>query len=95
MDKQRPQGRRKNVTGGGSGVHKRGEGLGSGPVGSSSGYSGRRPSGGSGGMSRATKGAGLSLPVIVILIIVFFLRGGSGSGVTSDYGSSNASSYGS
>ena len=96
MDKQRPTGRQKHVTTGGSGVHRRGDGLGSGPVGSSSGYSGRKPGSSSGGgMSRATKGAGLSLPVIIILVIVFMLRGGSGSSLTSDYGSSNTSSYGS
>ncbi len=95
MDRQRPTGRKKNVTSGGSGVHKRGDGLGSGPVGSSSGYSGRKTGSSGGGMSRATKGAGISLPVIIILVILFFLKGGSGSGVTSDYGNSNTSSYGS
>ena len=47
----RPQGRRKNVTSGGSGAHRRGEGLGTGPVGSGS-YSGGS-TGGGGGAKRA------------------------------------------
>ncbi len=48
MADNRPRGREKRVTSGGSGVHRRGSGLGTGPVGNSSGYSGRG-SGGSGG----------------------------------------------
>ena len=100
MDKQRPRGRQKNVTSGG-GVHRRGSGLGTGPVGSPDGYSGRRPSGSSGGgMNRAAKAGGISLPVIIILIVVFLLKGG-GSGGGADlssltgYGTGGTSSYGS
>ena len=36
-----PTGRKKKVSGEGNDVHKTGEGLGTGPVGSSGGYSGR------------------------------------------------------
>ncbi len=47
MDKtNRPRGREKNVTGGGAGIHKRGDGLGGGPVGNQGGYAGRKPQGG-------------------------------------------------
>ncbi|MBE5955389.1 MAG: peptidase C11 [Lachnospiraceae bacterium] len=41
MAVNRPRGRQKNVTGSGKGVKRRGSGLGTGPVGSSGGYSGR------------------------------------------------------
>ncbi len=58
----RPQGRKKNVTEGGTGVHKHGNALGGGPVGSPGSYQGR-PSGGSsrpgstpGESSRASSG---------------------------------------
>ena len=43
-----PRGRQSNVTGGGSGVHRRGSGLGTGPVGSGSFGGGRKTSSGSG-----------------------------------------------
>ena len=50
MAVNRPRGRQKNVSGQGKGVKRRGSGLGTGPVGSSGGYSGRpggrKPSGG-------------------------------------------------
>ena len=72
----RPIGRKKNVTGGGTGVHKRGEGLGTGPVGSSSGYSGSSgsPSGGGGNVSR---GPGRS-PLLFIIVAAIILLGGGG-----------------
>ncbi len=84
MDQKRPRGREKNVTGGGSGVYKRGEGLGTGPVGSSDGYSGRRGSGsgnsGSGNSNKAlVRGGGISLPVLIIIGVLYFLFGRGGS----------------
>ena len=56
MDNEnRPVGRKKKITEGGSGVHKRGEGLGTGPVGQSGGYSqGQHSSGDDGGMRRSS-----------------------------------------
>ena len=102
MDRERPRGRDKNVTGQGTGLGRRGSGLGTGPVGSKDGYSGRGS--GSGGSGRKiTRGAGLSLPVIILAIIVYMfgggnLFGGSGSGgssVSYDYGSANENSGGS
>ena len=87
MDKNRPGGREKNVTSGGSGAHRRGEGLGTGPVGSGS-YSGKGSSGG--GIKRAAGGGG-GLAVI-IFIIAMILNGGGGSGTPSSSSSSSGSS---
>ncbi|MBQ7677914.1 MAG: peptidase C11 [Lachnospiraceae bacterium] len=75
-----PRSREKFTGGASKGVHKRGEGLGTGPVGG--------PSGGgssSGGMSRGAKAGGLSIPVIVIALILYFFMGGNGG---SDEGTS-------
>ena len=78
-NQNRPQGRRKKVTSGGSGAHRRGDGLGTGPVGSGS-YSGGQTGGGGGAKRAAAGGGGL----ITLLIIGFFLfkmfSGGSGGG---------------
>ncbi len=62
MDKNnRPRGREKNVTGGGMGVHKRGEGLHSGgPVGKADGYAER---GGQGGNDKGLAGDIIGGPV--------------------------------
>ena len=54
-DQNRPRGRERNVTGPGKTVHKRGDGLGTGPVGSAGGHSGGGQ--GSGGGTRGTGGA--------------------------------------
>ena len=64
MNNNRPRGREKNVTGPGKTVNKRGEGLHTGPVGDSGGYSDRRePSGGSG--QRGTRsGGGMKLLIL-------------------------------
>ncbi|WP_026521391.1 clostripain-related cysteine peptidase [Butyrivibrio sp. VCB2001] len=83
----RPVGRKKNVTEGGSGVHKRGEGLGTGPVGNSSGYSsGSSGSGGSGGPQRS----GGRSPLFMIIIVLFLVLGGGG-GLTSFLGGGGSS----
>ncbi len=103
--KNAPRGREKHVSGQGKGVYKRGEGLGSGPVGSSDGYSGRKESG-SGSGPRRSSGGGmkLSLPVIVIAIIMFLMRGGLGgmmggsdtsTQTQTSYGTGGTGSYGS
>ena len=61
----RPRGREKNVTGSSNGVHRRGEGLGTGPVGMGDGYQSRK----SGGMGkRAAAGGGGSLIVILLIL---------------------------
>ncbi|SDA72144.1 hypothetical protein SAMN02910275_02383 [Butyrivibrio sp. INlla18] len=73
----RPVGRKKNVGTGGSGVHKRGEGLGSGPVGNSSGYS-SGPSSSGGGPQRS----GGRSPLFMIIVLAILILGGGG-GLTS------------
>ncbi|MCR5399079.1 MAG: peptidase C11 [Lachnospiraceae bacterium] len=66
----RPVSRKKNVTDGGSGVHKRGAGLGSGPVGAGT--------SGSGSGSGGTRSGGRSPLIYVIAIIILLLGGGGG-----------------
>lgn len=87
MANNRPQGRRKTYASGGSGVHRRGSGLGSGPVGHSSGEGNR-----GGGYGTRSRG-GLSSLLIIILVVIF----GGGTGLTSLLGgfgsSSDYSSY--
>ena len=72
----RPVGRKKKVTEGGSGVHKRGEGLGTGPVGSGGApVQGSGQSGDDGGMKRSS---GRSPLFMIIILLVLFLGGGGG-----------------
>ena len=85
MDNKRPRSREKNVTSGGSGVHKRGDGLGTGQVGAGG-------QGKSGGGSRAIAGGG---GVGLILLILAMLFGGgddSATAPTPDTSSSISSS---
>ncbi|WP_022777436.1 clostripain-related cysteine peptidase [Butyrivibrio sp. AE3009] len=72
----RPVGRKKNVTEGGSGVNKRGDGLGTGPVGSSTGYS--SSNGPSGGGSSGPQRSGGRSPLFMIIVIAILLLGGGG-----------------
>ena len=78
MERNRPRGREKNITGGGKGVHRRGQGLGTGPVGEGSGGFGGRPSGGrpsGGGQTRSGRG---SSPLTILLLLLLVLGGGGG-----------------
>ena len=82
MNDNRPSGRKKNVTGSGADVHKRGDGLGTGPVGQGFGSGNSiRPAGGSGsggnGAKRAAVGGG-SL-IIIILMLLLGSKGNLGS----------------
>lgn len=77
MDPKRPKGRVKNVTSGGSGVHRRSEGLGTGPVGSQNGYAGKT-SGRTGGGKRAAA-AGGSGTIVLLIIGYLLLKGCSGN----------------
>ncbi len=77
MERKRPRSREKNVTSGGKGVHRRGSGLGIGPVGSKTPSSGK-----SGGTAkRAAIGGGIGLPTLLVIGIAIFnmLKGGGTS----------------
>ncbi len=77
----RPVGRKKNVGEGGSGVHRRGEGLGGGPVGGSGLNQGGSSGSGSGGRQRS--GGGMSMFTIIIILLLVL---GGGGGLTSMLG---------
>ena len=91
MAVNRPRGRQQNISGAGKSVHRRGTGLGTGPVGSSGGYQGRpggdkRPggnlsSGGSFGGSKpgrnTTRSGGGGIMKLIIIALVLLLGGGS------------------
>ncbi len=84
-----PVRRKKNIEDGGSGVHKRGDGLGTGPVGSSNGYSGKTTGGGGGSTGGPTRNGGRSPLSIIIIIAVILLGGGGGlGGLFGDFGGS-------
>ena len=80
----RPRARRKNVTSGGSGVHKRGDGLGTGKVGSNS-QAGQTSSGGAAG-KRAAAGGGSLLLILALIFLPKLLGGGGGGGTSSGGG---------
>ena len=87
-ENNRPRARQKTVASGGSGVHRRGEGLGSGPVGSGGGFH----SGGSGGggVSRAAiGGGGAGIIAVVLLLLKLFGGGGGDSSVTENFTQNN------
>ncbi|SEP90893.1 hypothetical protein SAMN02910369_00833 [Lachnospiraceae bacterium NE2001] len=104
----RSSNRQKTTTGNSKGVQRRGEGLGTGPVGRQDAYQGRK-TGSAGGGNRAAKiGGGSGTLVIIIIIVIMLLRSGGGSGVGSggtdtsglgsgmtDYTSSSSSNVGS
>ena len=94
-NQNRPQGRRKNVTSGGNGAHRRGDGLGTGPVGSGS-YSGG-PTGGSsgGGAKRAAAGGGGLITLLIIGFFIFkLMSGGLSGGGGGDVGGNGGGSLG-
>ena len=87
-------GRKKNVTGNSKGVHKRGDGLGTGPVGRSDGYSGRTGSSGSSDSGAKRSSGAKTNPLAIIALIIVALVGGGG-GLSSLLGGSSGSGDGS
>ncbi|MBR3418665.1 MAG: peptidase C11 [Oscillospiraceae bacterium] len=75
MDQNRPKGREKHVTEGGSGVHRRGEGLGTGPVGSQDGYAGRKQQQSGGGAGKRAAAAGGGGTIIIALLVLMMMKG--------------------
>ena len=97
MATNRPKGREKNVTTGGQGVKKRGEGLGTGPVGSTGGSSGEGSGSGSNGSTRASGKKKSSLLTIIIAVVALLGGGGGLTGILGgllggDSGSTSSSS---
>ena len=86
MPDQRPRGRRRGEIQHGGGVQVGNQGLGTGPVGSSDGYSGRKEgstgNAGSGGGGKRGGGGGIN-PLILIIAAAVILLGGGGSGILS------------
>ncbi len=80
MPDNRPKGRERKVTGQGAGVHRRGDGLGTGPVGSGSNPNGPQQTGpqrdytGSG----QTRAGGRRFPLLLIIVLALLLFGGGG-----------------
>lgn len=85
-----PRSREKNVTGAGHGVHKRGSGLGSGPVGGGSHFGG-----GSGGGPNRSGGGGSRLGTIILIAILLLGGGGGGLSAILGGGSSGGADTGS
>ena len=93
MAPNRPRGRQRNVSGAGKSINRRGAGLGTGPVGSSGGYSGR-PGGGNsfssgrrnsgGNVTRSGNGGGMMKFIIIALVILLGGGGGVGSLLSND-----------
>ena len=71
MDRQRPRGREKNITGPAKKVEKRGEGMHTGPVG---GLGGHSPNGGTGNSpgtrSTGTRSGGGMMKIIALLAVL-------------------------
>lgn len=89
MAVNRPRGRQRNVTGPGKDIKRRGSGLGTGPVGTPGGYSGRPgrkvgSSGLGGGAPQSSGGnvtrSGGGMSKIIIMLLVLVLGGGGGLG---------------
>ena len=74
-DQNRPRGRERNVTGPGKTVHKRGDGLGTRPVGSAGGHSGGGQGSGGGTWGTGGRGGGVKL---ILLLLAVLLGGGGG-----------------
>ena len=94
MATNRPRGRQKNVTGTGKSVHRRGSGLGTGPVGKTGrtgGMTSSRPSSRPASGSATTRSSGGGLSKLIILLLVVLL--GGGGGLTTLLGGSGGESY--
>lgn len=83
MENNRPRGREKHVTGPAKTVKKRGEGLGTGPVGDAGGYQDRKPEASSGHRSAGTRGGGGMMKLVLLALLVLL---GGGGGLTAMLG---------
>lgn len=87
-NRNRPRARQKTYSNDGKGAFRRGDGLGTGPVGQ--GFSGGGSSGGRGVKRAAIGGGGGLLTIIVIVLMLFLNKGGTSPDNTPDYGNNGA-----
>ena len=85
MDNNRPEGRKRRIEGQSSDVHRRGEGLNTGPVGSGEGFKPNQTQSqpvftenGGGGNYNGRKGGGRS-PLLIIVLLLLLVFGGKGT----------------
>ncbi len=83
MENNRPRSREKHVTGPAKTVKKRGEGLGTGPVGDAGGYQDRKPEASSGQRSAGTRSGGGMMKLVLLALLVLL---GGGGGLTAMLG---------
>jgi len=90
MENNRPRGREKHVTGPGKTVRKRGDGLGTGPVGDAGGYKDRQQTSSSGSRSAGNRGGGASKLIAILLVLLL----GGGGGLSALLGGQSSSQPG-
>ena len=81
MENNRPKGREQHIVGQGKDVYKRGNALGTGPVGSGDGHSGR-PSNGNGMNSGSRAGQRKQNPIMMLILLGVLVLGGGGAGLS-------------
>lgn len=81
MEDNRPKGREQHIVGQGKDVYKHGNALGSGPVGSGDGHSGR-PANGSGMNSGNRAGQRKQNPIMMLILLGVLVLGGGGAGLS-------------
>ena len=86
MENDRPQGRKKHIGGTGSGLNRRGEGLGTGPVGSGEGFKpqqsakpGFSENEGGGNYNGRRSGGGRSPLITILIVALLLIFGGKGA----------------
>ena len=87
----RPRGREKHVTGQGKDIYRRGEGLGTGPVGNAGGYAGRPGKSGSTPSGTGAKRSVRSGKSGILIALAVLLLGGGGAGLSGIFGGSSGS----
>lgn len=81
MEDNRPKGREQHIVGQGKDVYKRGNALGTGPVGSGDGHSGR-PTNGNGINSGNRAGQRKQNPIMMLILLGVLVLGGGGAGLS-------------
>ena len=94
MPENRPQGRKTSVSGKSTGVYRRGQGQGTGPVGGANSHPQNRPSSSRGSGSRAARAGGGGGLILILLVLAYFIfgKGGGLGSLLGGTGSSGGSS---